>query len=121
MAARVFGLGIGVVILALIWALSFAVCLLCTRRSGFDGGIPMVLLTTIITVILIFFPREMPTVEEAVDVRIVDHYFIPRIIFVSAMALMLLIGVVLLFIHHINRPVRVKLVNQQGAIIRLTS
>lgn len=50
----------------------FSYCYHPIRAIDFsDGGIPVFILSTVITVILIFFPREVPTVEEAVDVRVI--------------------------------------------------
>ncbi|XP_070549344.1 transmembrane protein 218-like isoform X1 [Ptychodera flava] len=121
--ATVLGVGVGIFILAFIWALTFLLCLVFSRSQGglkineliyltreclWNAVIGIFLGALAITLILVFFPREDPSAAKEVDFTIYDHTLIGRTVLVSFMGLFVLVGVVLVFIFHWMDPMLAK-------------
>ncbi|XP_070549298.1 transmembrane protein 218-like isoform X2 [Ptychodera flava] len=108
--ATVLGVGVGIFILAFIWALTFLLCLVFSRSQGGlkNAVIGIFLGALAITLILVFFPREDPSAAKEVDFTIYDHTLIGRTVLVSFMGLFVLVGVVLVFIFHWMDPMLAK-------------
>ncbi|XP_077985733.1 transmembrane protein 218-like isoform X2 [Glandiceps talaboti] len=121
--ATVLGVGVGIFILAFIWTLTFALCLFFSRSQGglklsdivyltpeclWNAGIGIFFLSLIITLILIFFPREDPSAPVVEDYTIYDNTIIGRTVLVSFMGLFVLVGVVFVFLFHWMDPMLAK-------------
>ncbi|XP_077985732.1 transmembrane protein 218-like isoform X1 [Glandiceps talaboti] len=108
--ATVLGVGVGIFILAFIWTLTFALCLFFSRSQGGlkNAGIGIFFLSLIITLILIFFPREDPSAPVVEDYTIYDNTIIGRTVLVSFMGLFVLVGVVFVFLFHWMDPMLAK-------------
>ena len=76
--ATVAGLGIGLIILAVVWVLCIFTCIALTRAQGAIAysGVAAVLVALLLTIILWFFPRGPESATQ--DYIIYDGYFIPR-------------------------------------------
>lgn len=102
----VAGVGIGVMLLGLIWGLALLVCLAVSRAQGAISnlGIVMVLFATLLSVILLVLPREplTPSGDEAVVVY--DYSIIYRSLLIAGCGLFLLIGLVAYLTTHIMEP-----------------
>ncbi|RWS22000.1 transmembrane protein 218-like protein [Leptotrombidium deliense] len=73
-SARVFELGIGLFLLCLLWAFAFIVCLLTNRVKSKAASLgPLVVaVVTLISIILLFLPRERVVQEEYANKTV--HY-----------------------------------------------
>jgi hypothetical protein len=102
--ATVAGIGIGLFILAFVWALCFFLCLAFSRAQGAvaNAGIGFVLLAIILTVILWFFPRGEPSAEERYTVF--DSLYIARMTIISFCGVMMAVGGVLMVVFHVFEP-----------------
>ena len=58
MSIRIFGVGLGVFLLSAIWVLCILGCLSATRKKGIQFGIVYPFLGSIITVLLLVWPRQ---------------------------------------------------------------
>ncbi|XP_029429985.1 transmembrane protein 218 [Rhinatrema bivittatum] len=110
MAGTVLGVGTGVFILALLWVLALLLCLLLSRASGLArvSIILIFFLALIVTLILLFFPRDTQTPTPVKEVQIVDTFFIGRYFLVSILSVIFLGSLFLLLIYHILDPISAK-------------
>uniref|UniRef100_A0A7E4ZZA1 Transmembrane protein 218 n=1 Tax=Panagrellus redivivus TaxID=6233 RepID=A0A7E4ZZA1_PANRE len=82
--ARIFGFGIGLIILTTTWAIMVLLCLIFSRRKGFQVGFIYIVFAGIITAILHFWPKEPcnPADEPPITSEtVIDVPGIPRFIF----------------------------------------
>ncbi|MBN3278045.1 TM218 protein, partial [Polyodon spathula] len=110
MAGTVLGVGIGVVLIAVVWCVALVLCLLLCRASGSAkfAVIPVFLIALIITLVLIFFPRASETPSAVTQGVIVDTFFIGRYFLVSIMGVIFLASLFLVLPFHILEPVYAK-------------
>ncbi|XP_068936544.1 transmembrane protein 218 [Petaurus breviceps papuanus] len=110
MPGTVLGVGAGVFILALLWALVLLLCVLLARASGLArfSVIFVFLAAVIITSVLLFFPRatEVPTPE--VEFKIMDKFFIGRYVLLVFLSVFFLGSLFLVLINHILEPIYAK-------------
>ncbi|XP_022103157.1 transmembrane protein 218-like [Acanthaster planci] len=106
--ALVFGIGAGLFTLAIIWGFSLLMSIILSRASGGAkyGGIALVVLAGLITVILIIYPKEGVNPEP--DTRITDRMFWPRIIILTVISIFALLCLVFMFIFHWTEPIYAK-------------
>lgn len=109
--ATVGGIGVGLIILAVIWVLCLLSCIVLSRAQGAiaNAGIASVLVAIIITLILWFFPRG-PDDEEK-DYTVYDDMYQARTAIISILGIMLAIGLVLAGLFHsfdLQRAVYIK-------------
>ncbi|XP_036076991.1 transmembrane protein 218 isoform X1 [Rousettus aegyptiacus] len=110
MAGTVLGVGAGVFILALLWVLVLLLCVLLSRASGVArfSVIFVFLGAVIITSVLLLFPRASEIPAPAVEMKIVDAFFIGRYVLLVFLAAVFLGGLFLVLIHHILEPIYAK-------------
>ncbi|XP_045203566.1 transmembrane protein 218-like [Mercenaria mercenaria] len=103
----VLGVGIGLFLIILVWALSLFLCIVFSRAVGAISniGIVMILFATLFTVILLVLPRED---FEAPTTKIYDYSIIFRSVLIAACSLFLVIGLVAFLIIHLMEPVYAK-------------
>ncbi|XP_025100776.1 transmembrane protein 218-like [Pomacea canaliculata] len=91
---RVLGVGIGLFIVAFIWILCLFLCLLISRASTNISKLgPLLLIAAaVITIILVFIPREpqFPTADQQAVVY--DYTVVYRSALIAVMALSILVG-----------------------------
>ena len=104
--ATVAGIGIGLFILAFIWALCLFLCIALSRAQGViaNAGIGLILLAIILTVVLWFFPRGSPSAEEQYTVY--DSMYMTRTAIISICGIMVAVGGALMVVFHIFEPQR---------------
>lgn len=99
--ATVGGIGVGLIVLAIVWVLCLFTCIALSRAQGAIAyaGIGAIILAVLVTIILWFFPRGPdPNVQNYV---VYDNYFIPRVSLVTVAGFMFLLGLVFLVIFHV--------------------
>ncbi|CAL1538365.1 unnamed protein product [Lymnaea stagnalis] len=110
MAGPVLNVGIGLFILAFIWVLALAVCITLTRSPTKIAkmGPVSILIAIVISIILIFIPREsqFPSSEE--QAVIYDYSIVYRSSLIAVMALFVVVGLVFYFIGHALQPIHAK-------------
>ncbi|XP_075046475.1 transmembrane protein 218 isoform X2 [Mixophyes fleayi] len=107
MAITVLGVGPGVCLIAVIWVVTLVLCILMYRASAaarLASGV-LVFMAAIITIIMVYFPRESRTPSPIKEVQIVDTFFIGRYVLMSVASLIFLCGVFLVLVYHILEPV----------------
>ena len=85
---RIFGIGVGLFLLILLWSFTIIGVLLCSRLS--TGAVTAIIsLTALVTGVLIAVPRDPPVpataapkTDEADDVVVYDRTFVPRIVLI---------------------------------------
>ncbi|XP_071806388.1 transmembrane protein 218-like [Asterias amurensis] len=109
MMALVFGIGVGLFVLSIIWGLSLLLCIILSRAKGAakSGGIAMIVVASLITVILIIYPKE-GLQPEPVDNRITDGMFWTRVVILSMLSVFALLSLVFMFIFHWTEPIFAK-------------
>lgn len=110
MAGTVLGVGAGVFLLALLWALVLLLCVLLSRAAGVARfSVMFVFLgALIITSVLLLFPRASESPAPEVEVKIVDALFIGRYVLLAFLAAVFLGALFLVLIHHMLEPVYAK-------------
>ncbi|XP_005089365.1 transmembrane protein 218 [Aplysia californica] len=110
MASTVLNVGIGLFILAFLWVLALSVCVAFARSPTKIANIgPLaVVAALVISVILIFIPREdqFPSAEEQSVVY--DYSIVYRSSLIAVMALFVLLGGVFYLVFHAMTPVHAK-------------
>ncbi|KAL4230382.1 hypothetical protein ACF0H5_010764 [Mactra antiquata] len=103
----VLGVGIGLFLIILVWALSLFLCVVFSRASGAisNVGIVMILFALLFSVILLVLPRE--DFEEP-STKVYDYSIIFRSVLIAACALFLVIGLVAYLAAHVMEPVFAK-------------
>ncbi|XP_041373164.1 transmembrane protein 218-like [Gigantopelta aegis] len=108
--ARVFGVGVGIFVLGFLWVLSLFICIVLSRaESGLAKLGPVAILGAILlTVILVFIPREpeFPTVEEIITKY--DYTIIYRSSLLATLAIFLVVGLLTFVLRVVNAPVYAK-------------
>lgn len=104
--AVVFGVGVGLFVLGVIWGLSILMCVVLSRSTGNlqMGGIGVIILAGIITIILVLFPKE-PLEPLPSEVKITDNTFISRVLMLTLLGLFTLISLVCMFLFHWMEPI----------------
>ena len=92
--------GLGFIILAIVWILCILLCLLSSRSEGSSSyiGALFILLAVIITLVLCFYPRG--TVPDDTQV-VYDHTYIRRTLIVIVLGVMLFIGLIVVAMFHV--------------------
>ncbi|XP_040287049.1 transmembrane protein 218 [Bufo bufo] len=110
MATTVLGVGIGVIVIAVIWVVTLLVCVLLTRASGAArlSSIALFFLAVIITLILVFFPRASETPSPEKEVQIVDTFFIGRYVLLSVISVVFLGSFFMALVYCLLEPVYAK-------------
>ncbi|XP_021355189.1 transmembrane protein 218-like [Mizuhopecten yessoensis] len=102
----VAGVGIGVMVLGIVWGLALLLCLSMSRAQGAASnlGIVTVLLALLLTVILVVLPREPLTASAEESVVVYDYSIIYRSLLIAGCGLFLLIGLVAYLTTHVMEP-----------------
>ncbi|KAM8928013.1 transmembrane protein 218 [Pelodytes ibericus] len=110
MASTILGVGTGVFVLAVIWVVTLLLCVLLSRASGKArlSAVLVFLLAVTVTLILLFFPREVETPAPMTEVQIVDTFFIGRYILISIISVIFLGSFFLTLVYHILEPIYAK-------------
>nr|XP_019566093.1 PREDICTED: transmembrane protein 218 isoform X1 [Rhinolophus sinicus] len=110
MAGTVLGVGAGVFLLALLWALVLLLCVLLSRAAGVARfSVMFVFLgALIITSVLLLFPRASESPAPEVEVKIVDALFIGRYVLLAFLTAVFLGALFLVLTHHLLEPVYAK-------------
>ncbi|XP_055864546.1 transmembrane protein 218-like [Biomphalaria glabrata] len=110
MAGPVLNVGIGLFVLAFVWVIELAACIALSRSpTKLANMAPVsILIAIIISIILIFIPRESqyPSLEE--QSVIYDYSIVYRSSLIAVMALFVVLGLVFYFIQHALHPVQAK-------------
>ncbi|CAM9768184.1 unnamed protein product [Lampetra fluviatilis] len=99
---RVLGIGVGLFVLVFLWVLSLLLCVLMSRASRplRFVSVGVFLLVVIITLVLVFFPKQTPSVPV-----ITDDFFIGRYVLLTFSLLALLVAIALAIVFHVLEPV----------------
>ncbi|XP_063799829.1 transmembrane protein 218 [Pseudophryne corroboree] len=110
MATTVLGVGTGVFVLAVIWVITLLLCIILARASGAARffSILLLFLAVILTLILVYFPRDSQTPSTVTEVQIVDTFFIGRYVLISVMSLIFLGSLFLALVYYALEPVYAK-------------
>ncbi|GFN94377.1 transmembrane protein 218 [Plakobranchus ocellatus] len=110
MANLVFGVGIGVFILALVWVLALIVCITFSRSPTKIASLgPLsILVAVLVSVILIVIPREVKEKSPEEESVVYDYSIVYRSSLIAVMALFVVIGLVLYLVSHAMEPVLAK-------------
>ncbi|XP_071843991.1 transmembrane protein 218-like [Apostichopus japonicus] len=98
--ALIFGIGVGLFILIVLWTITILLSLLFTRTDKLRpaaGG--LFVLATLVTVILTLYPREGATTEPA-DIVVTDETFWGRVAMLAGLSLFTMLCLVFLFVFH---------------------
>ncbi|XP_030361433.1 transmembrane protein 218 [Strigops habroptila] len=110
MAAAALGVGPGVLVLQLLWALALLLCLVLSRAAG-RARFSVVLVAlgaAALSAALLLFPREDERPSTAAVHEIVDTFLISRFVLLAVMSLVLLGCLFLLLIYHLMEPIYAK-------------
>ncbi|XP_059164129.1 transmembrane protein 218-like [Physella acuta] len=110
MAGQVLNVGIGLFIIAFIWVLALLICIAFSRSPTKTASLgPLAILVAIIlTIILVFIPRELQTPSAEEQYVIYDYTVVYRSSLIAVMALFVLVGLVLYFTNHVLQPIQAK-------------
>ncbi|XP_003472758.1 transmembrane protein 218 [Cavia porcellus] len=110
MAGTVLGVGAGVFILALLWVLVLLLCVLLSRASGVArlSVVFVFLAAVIVTAVLLLFPRASEFPDLAVEMKIVDAFFIGRYVLLAFLGTVFLASLFLVLTHHVLEPIYAK-------------
>ena len=102
--ATIAGIGVGLFVLAFVWALCLFLCVAFSRAQGAiaNAGIGLILLAVVLTLILWFFPRGPPSAEEQYTVY--DSMYMARTAIISICGIMVAVGGALLVVFHVFDP-----------------
>ncbi|KAJ8034263.1 hypothetical protein HOLleu_21026 [Holothuria leucospilota] len=101
----IFGIGTGLFIIIVLWTITVLLSLAFSRVDSLRpvAGV-LVLVTTIITIILVLYPRE-GAIPEAVDVVVTDHTFWGRVAMLAGMGLFTMLSLLFMLVFHWTDPV----------------
>ncbi|RUS83925.1 hypothetical protein EGW08_008339 [Elysia chlorotica] len=110
MAVQVMGVGIGVFILAFVWAVALIVCITFARSptSIASLGPVSILGAIVVSLILILIPREAKETSPEEESVVYDYSIVYRSSLIAALALFVLVGLVLFLVNHAMQPVLAK-------------
>ncbi|VDO65346.1 unnamed protein product [Heligmosomoides polygyrus] len=96
MDIRLFGVGPGVIILVLLWSLTFLLSISLGKTNGIAVIIGLALLSALISLLLISWPIEQidKLNRTIAEVTQYDHVFIPRLLLVTFLSVVVLIALV---------------------------
>ncbi|RDD46035.1 Transmembrane protein 218 [Trichoplax sp. H2] len=104
--ALVFGIGIGLFILIILWSVTLLGCFILARGTNSSGGIfGLGFLAAIVTAILILFPRASQSEAATLDNTLYDEYLIGRSVLLGVMSLFSIICLLLMVVFHWMEPV----------------
>ena len=97
MGAQIAGIGVGLFILAVIWASALLLCFTLSRANSNISwaGFGAIVAALVITIVLAVLPRGTDVVEE--DIIVYDAYIIGRLMLVAVSALFALVGFLVFF------------------------
>lgn len=103
----VLGVGIGLFLIILVWAISLFLCIVFSRATGAISniGIAVILFAILFTVILLVLPRED---FAAPSKTVYDYSVIYRSVLIAVCALFLVIGLVAYLVTYLMEPVYAK-------------
>ncbi|XP_067166276.1 transmembrane protein 218 [Apteryx mantelli] len=110
MGGPVLGVGPGVLVLALLWAVALLLCLALARAPG-PARLAVALVplgAALLSAALLLFPREGERPAPPADVQIVDAFFIGRYVLLAVLSLIFLGSLFLILVYHIAEPVYAK-------------
>jgi len=93
-------LGTGFIILIVVWIICILLCLVFSRCEGSAAyvGIVCILVAIIVTLVLWFYPRDVPADKTYVAY---DNTSVLRVAVVSLLGVMLLVGGVVVVLFHV--------------------
>ncbi|ESO99981.1 hypothetical protein LOTGIDRAFT_230924 [Lottia gigantea] len=108
--ARVLGIGEGLFILAFLWVLCLLLCLVFSRAQGALShlGPLAIIVAGLVTIILIFIPREPEISTPDDSIKIYDYSIIYRFGLIAVVSLFIIIGGVLYLTQQMMIPVLAK-------------
>ncbi|KAK7481731.1 hypothetical protein BaRGS_00017718 [Batillaria attramentaria] len=108
--ARVFGVGVGLFLIAFVWTFCILFCLLLTRASTNISklGPVLILFAGLFTGILVVIPREPQFPTENEQAVVYDYTIIYRNVIIAALALFIIIGLVMFLVKHAMEPIYAK-------------
>ena len=104
-AGAIAGFGIGTFLLIILWFLVFVLFLFFVQGGRAVIAVTIVVVASILTVILIFLPKEERVKER--DIVIYDKIFWPRLALIVGVFIFLIVGAVISFLESMH-PVHVK-------------
>ena len=112
--ATVGGIGVGLLILIVIWVFTLTFGIILSRAQGAVafGSIGLVLLAVVITLILAFLPRGPPEIGK--DYIIYDDSYMVRTAMASVIGIMAFFGVCSLVIHLFDPQLATPLKTRRG-------
>nr|XP_032820355.1 transmembrane protein 218 [Petromyzon marinus]XP_032820356.1 transmembrane protein 218 [Petromyzon marinus] len=104
---RILGIGVGLFVLVFLWVLSLLLCVLMSRASRplRFVSVGVFLLVVIITLVLVFFPKQTPSMPVVKEPVITDEFFIGRYVLLTFSLLALLVAIALAIVFHVLEPV----------------
>ncbi|XP_076457627.1 transmembrane protein 218-like [Babylonia areolata] len=108
--ARVMGVGVGLFLIAFVWAICIFLCLVLTRASTNISklGPVLILVAGLFTIILVVIPRDPQFPTEDEQAVVYDYSIIYRSVIIAVLSLFILIGLVMYLIKHAMEPVYAK-------------
>uniref|UniRef100_A0A915AXD5 Ubiquitin-associated and SH3 domain-containing protein B n=1 Tax=Parascaris univalens TaxID=6257 RepID=A0A915AXD5_PARUN len=79
MGIRIFGLGVGAIILMFLWSLTLVVFTACLKVGRIMGAVATFALAALISTILLVWPNANVTRAESVEARKVDNVLLARL------------------------------------------
>lgn len=100
---RILGVGLGVIILGFLWALTFCMCVACSRSTtkSRNAGPVMFFLSLGITVFLLILPRESLAPPPEEDVAIYDMIFYWRVALLGFLCICVIVGLIGVFTEYL--------------------
>ncbi|XP_029636005.1 transmembrane protein 218-like [Octopus sinensis] len=103
----IFGVGVGIVLLASMWILSLTVCVFTSYSTGTIRylGTILILLSTLLTIVFIVIPRK-PRYPVPIDDSLIYEYQESHLVLLLVFCcISAFIGFVFYFVHHIMQPI----------------
>ncbi|XP_014768413.1 transmembrane protein 218 [Octopus bimaculoides] len=103
----IFGVGVGIVLLASMWIISLTICVFTSYSTGkirYLGTI-LILLSTLLTIIFIVIPRKSKypvPVDDSLIYEYKENHLVLLLVFCCISAF---IGFVFYLVHHIMQPI----------------
>ncbi|XP_071958535.1 transmembrane protein 218-like [Antedon mediterranea] len=97
--ALILGVGVGLFILAFVWALAIFSCILCARTSLQNAAAGIFILAAFLTVTLILWPK-LPAIPEPEEIKVTDQNFWGRLVLQCIMGIFALACLGIMFSLH---------------------
>ncbi|XP_035218671.1 transmembrane protein 218-like [Stegodyphus dumicola] len=110
MTDRIFGVGVGVFVIAIVWisAICLAVLFSKTKRPVSFLGFGSILIAFFITVVLLFIPRESQASYPEPEILPPDYLFVWRITLLAFLLVSFIVAIILMITEYWAVPMSAK-------------